>query len=585
MSVPLGTDARRVGETTRRFFSPHAAALAAILALAAALVVPLLRWPLSHDGAVTYLPLARRLLQEGLAFLGSPDSVMVAPLAFIYPALLGASEMAVRWANIGAYLATIAIAYRTLSLVHSRAAGLAVALLLAVSPTLRPFMPNVLTEPPFVFLVALWALSVARVVTSQGSMRLAICLGAAALALASLVRPAALLFAPAMALAMGVRWALRRDARPVEGRLAALHALALIPPLLVILRNYWLFGLASIATGSGAALWLGVDPSVNGFDPVYFGMDYDTGGVTREFSHLSIAGDRLLAGAARMQLADLSPAVLAQMLARKALAFLVMSPVELGVDLPVQRAWRVALLACALPALYWQRRSAFTWLVAAFVAYMVAIHAPAMYHRRYSIGAIDLPLSLLAGIGIVEASRDARRWGAMAAGLILGVGLALVQLAARAPGSPRIDRVPMKLMWHADVHGEFAVGRDARIELPMPVPPENAGDYSATRFRMALTPTGHGSCAAMTARYRRAEEAKFDEERAVRIPIRADGRVRDVTFGTTQPLHIDRPGTMRLDFECNGAATLRIQSILVQAPMRASVYRQRWLDQSAGKTR
>jgi len=117
------------------------------------------------------------------------------------------------------------------------------------------------------------------------------------------------------------------------------------------------------------------------------------------------------------------------------------------------------------------------------------------------------------------------------------------------------------------------------------VPAGNAGDYTATRFRMAVTPSAHASCAAMTVRYRRADESGFDPERAVRIPIRSDGRARDVTFGTTQPLHVDRAGTMRLDFECNGPATLRIESIAIQAPMRAAVYRQKWLDHSAGKTR
>jgi hypothetical protein len=549
------------------------------------LVIPLLRLPLSHDGLVTYLPLARRFLAEGVAFLGTPDSVSVAPLAYLYPALLGASEMAVRWANVFAYLAAIAMAYRALSLVHSSGAGLAAALLLALSPSLRPFMPNVLTEPPFVFLTAAWALAVARVVASQGSARIAIVLGAAALALAALVRPAAFLFPAAMAALLGARWLLRRDSRAMEGRLAAMHALAVVPVVLVMLRNYWLFGLASVATGSGAALWLGMDPSVGGFDPVYFGMDYDTGGVTREFTHLSIMGDRLLNGAARMQIADMPPPVLLRMLAGKALAFLVMSPVELGADLAAQRGWRAALLACALPALFWQRKSTFTLMVGAFVAYMVAIHVPAMYHRRYSIGAIELPLALLAGIGIAEAARHARRWGPLAVAVILATGVAVAPLGDRVPGSPRMERVPSKLLWHADVEGEFALGPNGSVELPILVPEGNAGDYSATRFRMAVTPAGHGSCAAMTIRYRRADEAGFDENRSVRIPIQSDGRARDVTFGTTQPLHVDRAGRMRLDFECTGPAALRIDTIEVRAPMRAAVYRQQWLEHTARETR
>ena len=584
MSVSLQYAERRVGNTARRFFWPDAPALAALVGLAVLLAAPGLREPLSFDGAVTYLPLARRFLAEGLAFLASPDSVVVAPVAFLYPALLGAGETAVRWANLAAYAAAIALAWRALTLAHSRAAGWICALLLALSPTLRPFMSNVLTEPPFVLLVAAWAWAVARVAAPEGPARGAIVAGAAAIALAALVRPAVFLFLPAAAVLLGLRWALDRARRPVEGRLALMHAVAFVPVALWILRNYAMFGLPGIATGSGAALWLGVDPAVNGFDPVYFGLDYDTGAITREVSHLSIAGDRLLQGAARMEIADMPLGMLAEIFARKAAAFLAMSPVELGSDLAPQRAWRVAVLACALAGAVWQRHSPFAWVIAGFVAYMTAVHVPAMYHRRYSVGAIELPLTMLAALGAAESARNARRWGVLAATVVFAVGIALMQLADRAPGVPRIDRAPFELLWRQEVNSEAVLGPNARVELPIGLAAKHAMDYTATRLRMGVMPeSGHASCGAMTIRYRSEAETSFDERRAVRIPLRADGRVRDVTVGTTQPLHVDRPGIMRLDFDCTGPATLRLDSIEIRAPRRAFVYRQKWLDHLAGE--
>jgi hypothetical protein len=584
MSIPLQYAQRRVANTTRRFFWSTAPALAAVMGLGVLLALPGLREPVSFDGAHTYLPLARRLLAEGFDFLRSPDSIVVAPLAFLYPALLGAGEATVRWANVAAYAATIAIAWHALTLAHSRHAGWTAAVLLALSPTLHPYVANVLTEPPFVLLVAIWGWAVARVVVTEEPARGAIVAGAAAIALAALMRPATFAFLPAAAALLGVRWLFAPAGRRLEARLAVMHALALVPVALWILRNHALFGLPGIATGSGAALWLGMDPAVNGFDPVYFGLDYDTGAVTRDVGHLSIAGDRLLQGAARMEIADMSPALLTEILSRKAAAFLAMSPVELGSDLAPQRAWRMAVLACAIAGVVWQRHSPFAWVLAAFVAYMTAVHLPAMYHRRYSVGAIELPLTLLAAIGATEAARHARRWGLLATLVVFAVGIALLQLSDRAPGAPRIDRAPFELLWRQDVNAEVVLGPRARVELPIALPADRPRDYTATRLRMGIAPqAAHRSCGAMTIRYRYDGEASFDGHPAVRIPLRADGRVRDVTVGTTQPLHVDRAGLMRLEFDCDGPATLRLESVEVHSPRRAFVYRQKWLDHLAGE--
>ena len=583
MSLSLEETGRRVDSTTRRFFSPYVAALGALVALGVVLALPGLREPVSFDGEQTYLRLAHRLLNEGFGFFSSPDSIVVAPLAYLWPALFSANEISVRWANIAAYAFAIGLVAYALRVAHSRAAAMVGAALLAASPTLHPFVANVLTEPLFIMLVGTWAAATAKASVSADGARGAIILGAIALAMASLVRPATFLFAPAM-LGLAILWGWASPSRRgFAARLAAMFALAAIPVVLWMIRNQVSFGLPGIATGSGAALWLGVDPSVNGFDPVYFGMDYDTGGVARDISHLSIEGDRLLRGAARMELAGMPLGVLGELLVRKAGACLAMSPVELGHDLSMQRAWRVALLMCAFAGLAWGRRSLFAWIVVAWVAYMTAIHLPAMYHRRYSVGAIDVPLTLLAAMGIAEAARLPWRRGVLSMAVMLAAGFVVIQTADRAPGSPLIDRVPSVLLWRADGKVQLELGAAATVDLPFLIDAKNANDYTTTRFRMAIAPTApHGSCNWMTIQYRYTGEASFDDNRKVRVPVQSDGRLRDVTVGTTQPLHVDRPGVMRLTFECNTSASLRVESIEVRAPRRAATFRRIWLDRIGG---
>src|ERR1700682_2848032 len=141
---------------TGHFAVREVAALGAIVAVAVAFVAPRLGLPLSFDATHSYLPMARRLIEEGAAFLHRPESIAYAPLAYAYPALLGANEIAIRWANVSAYAAAITLACVAVRSAHGARSGLIAALLLAISPTLRPFIADILTEPPFLLFTAIW---------------------------------------------------------------------------------------------------------------------------------------------------------------------------------------------------------------------------------------------------------------------------------------------------------------------------------------------------------------------------------------------------------------------------------------------
>jgi hypothetical protein len=67
------------------------------------------------------------------------------------------------------------------------------------------------------------------------------------------------------------------------------------------------------------------------------------------------------------------------------------------------------------------------WVLATTIAYLVAVHIPVLYEHRYSVGALDLWLALLAGVGVMELvqrrDRTAFAWVALVAGDRLRVGL------------------------------------------------------------------------------------------------------------------------------------------------------------------
>jgi hypothetical protein len=68
----------------------------------------------------------------------------------------------------------------------------------------------------------------------------------------------------------------------------------------VAIKNHFYFGKFAIATGSGAALWLGSRHDTEGDEPPYRGLQYDTTSITTTaFSHLSPEGDSRLVSAAK----------------------------------------------------------------------------------------------------------------------------------------------------------------------------------------------------------------------------------------------------------------------------------------------
>jgi len=531
------------------------------MALGALLLEPRLASPASFDATHSYLPMARELLARGWAYLHEEASLAYAPVAFAWPALLGAHETLVRHANIGLYCLSILFAYLSVRAIPDERAGLIAAFLAAICPAVRPFIADALTEAPYIFLIAAWILCIARVARGGGIGW--ILAGGLSFALAVLARPAAMYFAPLalVVLAWKRQW-----------RLAALHAVASLLVGLWVLRNAIVFGFPAVAAGAGGALYFGVNPLVDGFDPPYYGMQFDSGIAQDSLSHLSIHGDRTLRAIGTLELLDTPLSVLIPMFAHKALSFLFVSETAyVSPDLPWLRAWRIAALVFAAIGFARHRRNAVVAIVGALVAYMVVVHIPLLYTHRYSVGALDFPLALLAATGISQAVRSA---AGIAGGLMvsaLAVGAGLVH-ATELRGSPMPDRVPTELAWEQDVDQVAVVGRAEHVDLDIPSSAGGPWDMTILELDLAFDPVPRARCETMLVRYRKLGQAAFDPWRVVRVPIQAGEFVQRYDIGATAPLGLDGPGTIRIEPECTGTVRVGIATASVLLSKRECFY-------------
>ena len=531
------------------------------MALGALLLEPRLAYPTSFDGKYSYLPMARELLAKGWAYMHEEASVSYAPLAFAWPALLGAHEYLVRYANIGLYCASILYAYLALCAAHGERAGLVGALLVAVCPTMPFFIADVMTEAPYIFLVAAWILCVARVARGGGAGWIAA--GGLSLGLAVLVRPAAMYFAP-LALAV-LAW--KR-----QWRLAALHGVACAVVGLWILRNALVFGFPAVAAGAGGALYFGVNPLVDGFDPPYYGMQFDSGIAQDSLSHLSIHGDRTLRAIGTLELLDTPLSILIPMFAHKALAFVFVSATaDTWTDLPWVRAWRIAAVVFAAIGVAVHRRNPVVALLGGLIAYMVVVHTPLLYSYRYSVGAIDFPLALLAALGIAETLRSAGRTAAALVACSLALGAGLVQ-ADSLRGSPMPERVPTEAAWVGEVDREAVVGRGEHLDFDIPPISREPWDMTILELDLAFEPVAGVRCETMVVRYRKGDQASFDPWRAIRVAVKQGGGMQRYDVGATVPLGLDRPGTIRIEPECSGTTRVAVGTAAVLLSRRERYY-------------
>ena len=511
------------------------------------------------DAVHFYLPVARELLAQGLAFFAQERSIHAPPLSYLYPALMGPTLENLKAANLVLSLATLVMVFRTGWLMHSRTAGAAAALLFAFDPLLRPYLAAPLTEAPFLFGCAAWLWGLAEWLRHRA--RWGLVASATGLVVAALTRAPIFYWLLLITLVVGALAWRRRELRA----LLLAYALALAVPAALIAKNAVLFDFPFYTTGGANALYLGNNPLTGGYDPTYVGLLYDVGAIARDQSHLTLEADRLLGGVTRLIFAEKDAAFFASMYARKALAFVFVTNAE--DHMPLLRSWRILLVALAAAGLFAIRLPALRWAVGGMLAFQLAIHLPVLYTHRYSVGALDLWLVLAAGVGAAALMLASFR-RIVTVLVLTNVALTLGTLAYVAGGRPMPDvfAAGRLLVWQSGpvrVSGEMELAVDATQWF-------RAWNNHVVVVELA-DPAGCGSLALA---YRAQGEAVGRGAPPARR-LAHDAVVRRYQWGAV-PLGLTAQGTLRLAAYCADHA-VEVKRVAIYAALGAIDYRERLL--------
>ncbi len=380
--------------------------LLALAVLVHAILCWRLRTDLAFDPKTIYLPFAQRLLGEGWAFLASERSVWYPFGAYGYPALLGANLQAIEAVNLALSSAVVLMVYRIATLAHSVRGGLVAAWFYAASPAVAPLVINALTEPPYFFLCAVWLWAFGELCAS-GDRRW-VWIGGLALGCAVNLRASLVLYIFGSAMLAVVASRYGGAGHDTWKKLARVQVVAAAITIVVIVKNWLLFDLPQISTGGGNAFYLGNHPLTGGYDPDVVGLFFDVNGVAQELQ-LTVQADRKLYAIGWEMLRAQPLEVTFANYLRKTWAFLFYPNASLSDSLFTLRSWRIALLAGAAVCMFRNWRSPIVLLAASVVGYQVLAHAPLLFTPRYSVGALDLWLAVLAGCGFATVSRSTLR--------------------------------------------------------------------------------------------------------------------------------------------------------------------------------
>jgi Dolichyl-phosphate-mannose-protein mannosyltransferase len=559
------------------------------------------RWRtnLVWDAGVTYLPFARRLLNEGWAFLLTEESVWSPIGAYGYPALLDADVPAIEAVNMLLSAAIVLMVYRVATRAHSVLAGLIGAWLYAVSPSVAPLVINVLTELPFLFFCAVWLWAFSELCAS--GQRRWIWIAGLALGCAVNMRASLVPFIYGSAILAAVASTRRVPGRHTWRKFAGVQGIAAAIMTLVILKNWLLFGLPQIATGGGNAFYLGNHTLTGGYEPMYGGLFFDVNGVVQG-EQRTLRADRILQSVGwEMLRVQPLPLTLANYW-RKAWAFLFYPNVLLNDSMFTLRSLRICLVAGAGVALIRGWRVPALLLAASIAAYQVVVHTPLLYDARYSEGSLDLWLPVLAGCGFATVARWPWRNGLLFALALLAAcyaGKTIRHLEDRVAPLHFNASVPHRVIWEqngvadaslADMvpdsagNALLATAEHPSVRVNMPDVPGITGNGANPQRDLFLilelwTPPDGKRCDKGRISFQPDAASPQKPAPSYYYPFRLerDTKVQTFSFGVsaptpTWPRGINGAGTFKIALACDPGGALRLVRLAVAESTYGEVY-------------
>jgi len=563
--------------------------------------------PFYFDAATYYIPYAKRLLNEGISFLFTEDAIHIPPFSFIFPAFFGADLEVQKSVSIVLSTLNIFLLFRTGQLLHSRLAGVVAVIFYVLSPSLKPFLSTGSVEPLFIFLMAAWLWLLAEGWASQ--RRWVFLLAGVAFGLAALTRATVLYFLPILIVA--AYWMQHRAAmyayrnRVCWQNVVWGHSLALVIVLPVLIKNLVMFGLPAVSTGAGIALYAGNHPLTFGMDSGYFRTLIDNQFVPPPDSgHLSIIADRTLAAVGKYMMLSQSPSFMVEMYAQKLFAFLFVGNREWIAPVATLRGWRIFLMVFSVFGLWNLRARPYVWILVALLAYQATVHLPVLYSYRYSVGALEMALLLLAGVGVATGLNKAH-WLGFSATIIIGAALTYAGARyAQVPHQPQLNiyGVPHEVLYSvgvggmpvANLDGAVRVGRNefdaikntAIIDIDLTAL-KNINRYTIPLISIEgslVSDSKLRRCEAVRYSYRKQSESAFSTSNFWQDVWLTDGKLQLFILGNEAPLEIFEPGMLRLQFACGEKTRITLARIEVLRSIVGVVYREKYLRSIGAKS-
>lgn len=369
-----------------------------------------------------YYPAAQAIRAQGLGFFLTERSLWVGPLNPLWIATWGARVALVKAANVALLSAVAFLLWHAVRGLFGKWAGILALASFGFYPIVVSLGPTILTEPPFIFLLAASFYIFARNEEERWQWDLA---AGILLGLATLVRPT-LQLAPLALAALALVYGRRQAGSHIVRRAMAVLIGAYLLVVPYVVKNYWVFGRPAIANGLGAVLYLGSDLRKDGNEPVFSGMEYDTGKVTEVYNHLQTEGDRRLikAALASMRRWPLDTLLLTVKKLVRYLypggsyyffpyqdlaSFLRRSPAEHSAVMLWELCLSTLIVTAGLAGLALLKlRPALRIFLMAFVFYLIALHALTFPTARLSLPAFLLLLVPAAGFLVKPPSRRLR---------------------------------------------------------------------------------------------------------------------------------------------------------------------------------
>lgn len=560
--------------------------------------------PLLPDAVNSYLPYAQSLLSDKLGFFLDPRSLRTVPMTYIYPALFGANPEYIKVANVVLSCLIVLIMFRLGSLLHSRTAGILAALFYASSPLLADLKPAVLSEPPYFFFTALWLMSVAEITEGRKNF---IPVAGIACGLMILTRGTYIYFLYAT-LAISLVMSLKGSRQTLGRHLFAAHAIAFAFPLAVIIKNWVVFDYPNIAAGTGAALYFGSHPLTGGYEAPYYGLGYDIGAVVQGLDHLSIEGDKLLTSVGVFVLKQQTFSEIFSLYFQKAFAFLFSTKAVLADTIWNHRSLRIIEVVLTLIGLLHVRKPILRWFMGGALLYQVLVHIPLLYNPRYSIGAIEIPLLLLAGVGLagILADWDAKHRPALKtfsvfAILFVAVGAGELHRKYSQVLMPDILSVPHVQVDQWDKNqlagltgnGLISEGNGSyrttekhwTLDLPIrDLKLAGSDEFYVYSVNMGVqTQDFWKTCGQGLTNFKTQEQPAFDEAKYRHFRINSNGNAHYYHFSASYGLsHLfpGKAGVLRIGGKCPRNSRIQLNSIALSMSRAGLVYRNDYLLQA-----